>query len=642
MSGIFGLFNKDGAPVDPGLLETMRAAMAYWGPDGGGTWHDGPCGLGQLLLYNTPEALHERLPRAVAGGRLAFTAGARLDNRDELCDRFAIPAAERPTTPDGDLILQAYRRWGGDCPQHLFGDWSFAVWEAQERRLFLARDHHGVTALYYTDTPRFFAFASSQKALLALPDVPQRLNELKFAQRLVYWEGDPQQTLFQGIRHLLSAHTLTVTPQQTTQQRYWCLQHVPELRLKSLEEYAEGLREVLERTVRSQVRSYRGVGLSLSGGLDSGALAAIAADVLRERGEPLLTYTAIPMTGDTVPTGARVADESPWARAIVRHVGNIRDHTLDFPDVSPVQTMRQVLEILDAPNMAWGNAHWLLGIRELAREQGVGTMLNGYMGNATASWRGLLRSQPWGVLLRQGLWKGALRNKLLPLLPYALVRQVKRWRFGPEYWLDTSAIRPDFARRQNLDERIAASEHDLTFWLPRHQWLPARAQRLKIIEPGRWTGGARQAEMAAAYGLETRVPLSDARLMEYCLAVPDRLHRNGNGQNRVLIRRAMAGRLPDEVLWNTRRGLQGADVVGRVRAHRNDVEQALALVQSDPAVTAYVDTGRLQELWTTATGTGAVSQDIHMATRRFLHGLACSLFLMRFEKGGDAFDRTAV
>ncbi len=158
---------------------------------------------------------------AVDGGRLAITSEARLDNRDELCDRFDIPAAERPITPDGDLILEAYRRWSEDCPQHLFGDWSFAIWNPAERRLFLARDHHGVTALYYADTPRFFAFASSQKALLALPQVPARLNELKFAQRLVHWEGDPEQTLFQGIQHLLPAHVLAVTPQTSEKRRYW-------------------------------------------------------------------------------------------------------------------------------------------------------------------------------------------------------------------------------------------------------------------------------------------------------------------------------------------------------------------------------------------------------------------------------------
>ncbi|NOZ06701.1 MAG: asparagine synthetase B [Chloroflexi bacterium] len=634
MSGIFGLFNKDGAPVEPATLETMRAAMAYWGPDGSGLWCEGPCGLGQLLLYNTPEALHERLPQVVDGGRLAITAEARLDNRDELCDRFAIPAAERHATSDGDLILEAYRRWGEDAPNHLFGDWSFAVWDARERRLFLARDHHGITALYTVDTPRFFAFASSQKALLAMPDVPRRLNELKFAQRLVYWEGDPQETLFQGIRHLLPAHTLAVTPQSSERRRYWRLEDAPEVRLPTEEAYAEGLWEVLERTVRSQMRSHRHVGLSLSGGLDSGGLAAIAAPILAEQEKPLFTYTAIPMSEQTVPTGARVADESPWARATVGHVGNIRDHYLDFAQTGPVEAVQQVLEILDTPTMAWGNAPWLLGIRELAREQDVGTMLNGFMGNATASWRGQLRSQSWPSLLRYGRWKGGLRDKLLPYVPYGLVRQVRHWRFGREYWQTRSAIHPEFARRMRLAERIAAADHDLTFWLPRQQWLSAREQRLSIIKPEGWRGGAQQAAISAWYGLETRVPLADARLMAYCLGIPDRHFYNGMA--RGLYRRALAGRLPEEVLGNDRRGFQGADFVARIRAHRAEVERTLALVQSEPAVTAYVDTTRLQAVWAGVSSAGVTDHDTWMATRLLIHGLACSLFLCRMTEGGDA------
>ncbi|MCB0050064.1 MAG: hypothetical protein KDE24_11055, partial [Caldilinea sp.] len=117
MSGIFGCL--DLKPVRH--LPLMEAAMLHWGQDGGCLWHDDACGLGQRLLFNTPEALHERLPRWVEDARLAITAEARLDNRAELCDLFAIPEAERLTTPDSDLIVRAFLKWGEACPDHLLG-----------------------------------------------------------------------------------------------------------------------------------------------------------------------------------------------------------------------------------------------------------------------------------------------------------------------------------------------------------------------------------------------------------------------------------------------------------------------------------------------------------------------------------------
>jgi asparagine synthetase B (glutamine-hydrolysing) len=170
--------------------------------------------LGHCRLFNTSEAVHERLPHATADRRLVITAEARLDNRDELCDLFGISHADRASMPDGELIRRAYERWGEACPDHLLGDWSFAVWHPRERRLFLARDHHGNIALYYLHDGRRFAFASDRKALLALPDVPQRLNELYLAQVLVAWTAyHGPDTIYLDIHRLPPAHAMTVTPE---------------------------------------------------------------------------------------------------------------------------------------------------------------------------------------------------------------------------------------------------------------------------------------------------------------------------------------------------------------------------------------------------------------------------------------------
>lgn len=166
MSGIYGIFRFDGAPSEPETLLKMRQAMAYYGPDGGGEWREGQVGLGQLLLHVTPEDRFESQPLAADG--INLVAAARLDNRDELLREFHIAPADHAATADSVLVLEAYRTWGEACPDHLDGDWQFAAWDSRCRNMFIARDHHGNTGLYYHRNSRYIAFASSQKALLAL------------------------------------------------------------------------------------------------------------------------------------------------------------------------------------------------------------------------------------------------------------------------------------------------------------------------------------------------------------------------------------------------------------------------------------------------------------------------------------------
>src|SRR5512142_3315224 len=126
MSGIYGIYRFDGAPVEPEHLARMRQAMAYYGPDGGGEWLDGSVGVGQLQLRVTAEDRFEAQP--LLDDRVTMVTAARLDNREELLREFGVPSAERATMPDGALVLKAYRRWGEDCPDHLNGDWQFAAW----------------------------------------------------------------------------------------------------------------------------------------------------------------------------------------------------------------------------------------------------------------------------------------------------------------------------------------------------------------------------------------------------------------------------------------------------------------------------------------------------------------------------------
>ena len=191
MSGIFGLVRLDGAPVGDALA-TMRAAMPRWGPDGFGEWCDGRAALGQARRLSLPESRFEHLPAVDDEAGFAFTAAGRLDNRDALVAELRLRDRGRGVG-DGERDDGRVPPLGhAGAPRRLLGDWSFAAWHPAQRRLFLARDQLGQTALYYHCDATVAAFSSSLRAVLALGVTPVRLDELYLAQYLISWRGIPR------------------------------------------------------------------------------------------------------------------------------------------------------------------------------------------------------------------------------------------------------------------------------------------------------------------------------------------------------------------------------------------------------------------------------------------------------------------
>lgn len=632
MSGIFGCLSFEADAAIPQRLATLDRAMAHWGPDSHGQWHDANSALGQRLLYNTPEALHERLPRWVESARLAITAEARIDNRDELCDQFGILAAERSQAPDSELILRAYLRWGEQCPDRLLGDWSFAVWHPDERRLFLARDHHGNTSVCYWSQGegrnRRFAFASAPEALHAI-GAPRRLNETYLAQLLISWPAyyGPQ-TIDLDIQRLPPAHALSLTPYGLRTWRYWRLEDTPELRLRRPEDYVEGFREVYDQAVRCRLRSHRPVGVTLSGGLDSGSVTALAARALAERGERLTAFTAIPMYDTSRTVGpTRFGDETQYASATAAHWRNIDHILLDSSGITPLEGIQRTLALMSEPSHAASNFFWITDLLDQAQARGLGTLLTGQGGNATVSWTGAPELRSALGSLRQSFqgpagWKAALRRNL----PLPLLRQIRRWQARRLDW-SGAAIHADFARRIDLAGlRIAAMGSDITL---AETWRGPRDLRFAIIQPGACRVGDLWARQGAAAGLEVRDPTLDTRVMAYCLSVPDPVFdgpgQGDGGSDRWLIRSAMAGLLPDEVRLNRRRGRQSADLAGRLLAEAETLDAALTLIDRAP-INGYLDLVKMCRAWADVRAE-ATSMSTHRAGSILLRGLMAGMFL---------------
>jgi asparagine synthase (glutamine-hydrolysing) len=618
--------------------------MAYWGPDGSSLWQSGPLGFGHLALHNTPESVYRSQPITEIGNRLVLTASARLDNRGELGARFKIPASLMAKTPDSDLILMAYEKWEHNCAHHLLGDWSFALWDAHKQELFVMRDHNGFSGLFYFVDERFFVFASSIKGLLSLSEVPRRLNEYRLAQILVVYtepRAGKSAQLFADIKSLPPAHYLKVSQNNFTIEEYWRLEDTPQTRLGSDEEYVEAFLERYDEAVRCRLRSSHKVGISLSGGLDSSSVLALAGKALEDSNKKMSAFTSVPLfENQKTIYQNRMGDEWSLAHAVVEKFNFVYHQAVYAEEITPLQGLKRFLDLYGQAGHAASNFFWLFAMFEKSQQQSIRVMLMGQRGNVTVSWNGgqypamqhFLSGNfyaGWRIIqdwkdANKISWIRTIKRQIVnPWLPY--LRHFGSYLPVQGYpWSEYSAINPNFARRLNILKQVQVEKRRLTL---------SRLDDPEAEHYARYYGvrnsiGAVAQGCGAGYGLEIRDPTIDQRVLEFCFSIPvDQFNRVG--EDRWLIRRAMQGLLPQRVLSNTKRGLQSADVAWRVAAHPDEMETTLSRLERSGVVADYLDIPKMRRVWRSIQ-VSINAENTSQCRNILLRGILAGLFLLRF------------
>ena len=327
MSGIVGIYNLDGRPVEQTDLQRMLDSIAHRGPDGSGVWTDGPVGLGHRMLWTTPESLHEKLPLTNKSGDLVITADARIDNRDELIPTLNLNGRPRETIPDSEIILAAYEKWGEKCPEKLLGDFSFAIWDKRRQRIYCARDPLGIKPFYYYIDSRTFLFGSELRPLFEDPTIKQKPNEGMIAEYLAVAITDNEETLYQDIFRLPPAHFMLIRHGEFRKERYWDIDPAKEVRYRTDKEYAEHFLEIFKEAVRCRLRSHRPVGAELSGGVDSSSIVGVARSIYREESLADLGFETFSLVFPGLP-----CDESGYIQDVVQ-LWNIKSNAV-CPDMA--------------------------------------------------------------------------------------------------------------------------------------------------------------------------------------------------------------------------------------------------------------------------------------------------------------------
>lgn len=401
MCGISGILDF-AAPVPPTWIEGFTDALIHRGPDGRGTWQDGPVALGHrrlAILDPTPAGACPMTVTSPSGESLHITFNGEIYNFLELRRVLQDEGYPFRTETDTEVIAAAYHRWGADCLTRFNGMWAFAIWSPATQTLFLARDRYGVKPLYVQVQGTRVAFASEVKAFLALPGFQAQLNREAahafFANPTAY-DGTRLDTALQGVMRMPPGHALTITPQGTTGfVRWWDpAAHVPVVPSR-YDEQVDQWRALFLDAVRLRMRSDVAIGTSLSGGLDSSAVASAMAHVARG-GAGALTRCATDWQRTFIATfPGHDVDERAFADLVVDHTG-ARPTYWTFDPARAVADISDSVWALD--DLSGAPAVPVLNIYRTMRAHGVVVTLDGHGGDELLAGYRWYREQPLSAL----------------------------------------------------------------------------------------------------------------------------------------------------------------------------------------------------------------------------------------------------
>lgn len=581
MSAIFGIFDIHGGGVEECHVRAMRDMLLQYGHDAEDFSNDSTIAMGCCLnrfgVYsqNDVPVYHDE------GRGIMLVGDALIYNRAELFEKCGLDDREGLSTQA--LLLDAYLKWGEDCPKYINGDFAFAVWEKRKSQLFIARDHLGVRPLYYFFDGQVFAFATDYRALLCLPFVGRELDEVKLYSELSRtYHIDPEATFFEHIKKLPQANTLRVGGSGIQKTKYWTPGTGGKIRYETEEEYAKALYGIVDDAIRIRVNGVSGkIGAELSGGLDSSVITILANRELKNSGcrlEALFSWSPPWELLEPQP-----GDERELIEAICRQEG-LRCGYYDPTEFSEDKTAKRAL-LTDG-----GSGAVLCRELRAMSSQGIRFVLSGWGGDQGISHRANLKELflhgCWGHFLSEALYM----SKGSPLrFAKTVFTNTVLWLFGP-----FSYIHPAKSKTLNIVQRDFRKTIKKRC---KRNILYFTVDPIRHIESGNiQTRTELAAWVDAEYNMQHLFPFLDHRVMDFAMSVPRHWYFK-RGLNRYIYRRAFRGILPDEVYRYMRKDDPGRGALlknGWTRGNAENLKSDFERLNKERFFT-YLDFDKLRE-----------------------------------------------
>ncbi|HKQ52304.1 MAG TPA: asparagine synthase (glutamine-hydrolyzing) [Pyrinomonadaceae bacterium] len=564
MCGINGIALSDGSRsrvVDARVLERMRDVITHRGPDESGLYVDGNVGLGHRRLSIVDVAAGHQ-PMTNEDASVHITYNGEIYNHADFREELEARGHVYRTHCDTETIIHLYEEYGAASVERLRGMFAFAIWDARERELFIARDRLGVKPLYYvhTDDGSLY-FASEIKSLLAARAVRPELNYAALPDYLANHATSGEETLFCHVKRLLPGHTLTWRDGRVRIERYWDVHFSKEDDTEARradEDYIAEWAELFRASVRLRLMADVPLGMFLSGGIDSSAIAAVMSGMVDE---PIKTFS--------VAFAEREANELSYARLVATKFKTDHHETVvspeDFFAALPGLVWHEDEPLAHPSSVALNFVSRLAArhVKVVLTGEGSDELLAGYGRYRKTVYNlalGARYHRLTGPRLRRAV-EGGVR-----LVPAMNVRRKLQRTFlcvAPDVesiYFDNFAVFPRAAQRELLTpetrERAGApdpyrevgrylSETDARSLLDQLLYVDMKTYLHELL--------MKQDQMSMAASIESRVPFLDHKLVEYTARLPERMKLRCLTTKYVL-RRAMKDVLPAEILSRSKMG----------------------------------------------------------------------------------------
>jgi asparagine synthase (glutamine-hydrolysing) len=530
MCGIAGLLDLRGGTPDVGLVRGMCDLLVHRGPDDQGYLARGPIALGHRRLSIIDLSARARNPVESEDGRFVMVANGEIYNHRELRRELEAKGHRFRSDTDTEVVLHLYEEEGEAGVERLNGMFAWAIWDESRRELVLARDRFGVKPLYHARVGDCVAFASEVKAFLALPGFEARADPVGLAEHFAFQNTFGDRTLFAGVSLLPAGEILHLDADGSRRRRYWDLRFEPD-DAGTAEGWAAGLRERFELSVERQLMSDVPLGSYLSGGMDTGSIAAVASRAL----PGLHTFTC----GFQLPAGhselEAFFDERAESHRLAGALGTVH-HELELGPDAMEPALPAVVWHLDEPRV--GISYPVHYTAAMIRRH-VTVVLSGVGGDelfAGYPWRyrPLLDGSDSGFEAR--LCRAACR-----LLPPERLKRL----FTRDFWREIG----DFSVLDSVRTVMSGCPPDAEA-LHRALYFDFKTflNGLLLVDD----------KLSMAHSVEARVPFLDNDFVDYARRVPAGLRMDGE-LGKLILRRAMAGLLPEAVLARRKQGFTPPD-----------------------------------------------------------------------------------
>ena len=556
MSTFFGIVHRDKQTLQLSNLQQMRDSYKKWQCSSVALWHQGTAGFGVRLRPVTAEDANEVLPLETES--FVLSGHFFLTNRTELCQKLAINNSDK--LPDSQLVVQLWQRYAEQTVQFLDGDWAFALWHKQQQRLTLARSATGSAGIFYHINQHAVYFGSSVKDVLSQGDVSHALDDAALARVALFNPGlaADEQTAYSAIKQLNRGYLLQLTQTEQQLQRWWRPERLQKLKFNHAEQAFTAFRSLYQQQVAACIRTSQAqVAATLSGGLDSGSVVALAMPVIRAQGKKLTAYTHVPAYNQSLYIDRALGDEKDTASATARHAAVDEHICVTSNDKSVFDGMLLDLEICDMPCHAAANLYWMHDIFQRAVHSGNNLCLVGYCGNATVSFAG--NRNLWPLLFKAD-WRRAYRIFITTQRKSGLVSCIKRHLLSPLKMFKN----PFFDYQKSVLEVLTQAQQK-RFWPKRFSLASARAEQQFRLLSIRNHADFRNHLYAEYFGITTADPTATKAMVEFCYQLPEEYFYY-KGVNKSLIKTALKDCLPEFVLQQKLKGLQSSDVDQRLAA----------------------------------------------------------------------------